>query len=144
MIRADDLSRVTWSCIHFGVESDVTQEVHAALESEGIVWFDLNVGGSQGREDLLRGLAEAMRFPDYFGMNWDAVIDCLRDLDDRVPAEGYVLFVHGADFLWRHHLQTMGDLVEVWLAAAEETGHDGIPLHLVFLSGEPQDGERQR
>lgn len=139
MIRIDDLSRVTWSCIHFGAEADVTPDLRAALESEAIVQFDFHVGGSQSRDDLLRGLAEAMRFPDYFGMNWDAVIDCLRDLDDRIPAAGYVLFVHDADILWQRNLKTMGDLVEVWLTAAEETAHDGVPLHLVFLDGSARD-----
>lgn len=139
MIRADDLSRVTWSCIHFGIEADVTPDLRAMLESEAIVQFDLHAGGAWGRDDLLRGLAEAMQFPDYFGMNWDAVMDCLRDLDDRVPAEGYVLFVHDADVLWQHNLKAMGDLVEVWLMAAEEAGHDGVPLHLVFLGGDAQD-----
>lgn len=138
MIRTDDLSRVTWSCIHFGAEADVTPELRAALESEAIVQFDLHVGDCQDRDDLLRGLAEAMQFPDYFGMNWDAVIDCLRDLDDRVPAEGYVLFVHSADVLWQRQLKATGDFVEVWLTAAEEVAHDGVPLHLVFLSGAAQ------
>jgi hypothetical protein len=28
----------------------------------------------------------------------------------------------------------MGDLVEVWLTAAEESAHDGVPLHLVLAS----------
>lgn len=139
MIRIEDFCRVTWSCIHFGTEADVTPELRKALENEAIVSFELHAGNCQDRGDLLRGLAEAMRFPDYFGMNWDAVIDCLRDLDDRVPAEGYVLFVHQADGLWRQDLKTMGDLVEVWLLAAEEFAHDGVPLHLVFLSGPAQD-----
>jgi hypothetical protein len=31
----------------------------------------------------------------------------------------------------------MGELVEVWLTAAEESGHDGVPLHLVFVSAAP-------
>jgi RNAse (barnase) inhibitor barstar len=78
-----------------------------------------------------------MQFPDYFGMNWDAVIDCLRDLADRHPAEGYVLFVHAAEGLWRQGLPWMGDLVEVWLTAAEESAHEGVPLHLVFVNAAP-------
>jgi hypothetical protein len=28
----------------------------------------------------------------------------------------------------------MGELVEVWLTAAEESAHEGVPLHLVFVS----------
>lgn len=31
------------------------------------------------RDDLMRTLAHELHFPDYFGYNWDAVTDCLRD-----------------------------------------------------------------
>ena len=89
-----------------------------------------------------------MRFPDYFGMNWDAVIDCLRDLVDRQPAEGYVLFLHAAEGPWRCRLAVDGELVEVWPTAAEESAHDGVPLHLVFVhartSRKPPAGRRIR
>ena len=43
-------------------------------------------------------LARALRFPDYFGRNWDAVYDCLTDLN-WLPATGYVLVVDGFDQL---------------------------------------------
>jgi len=135
MLRADDLARVTWCCLHYA--ADVTPQLRTALESTGIAAFDLDGKPIRTREDLLRGIADAMQFPDYFGMNWDAVIDCLRDLADRQPAEGYVLFLHGADGLWRQGLPWMGELVEVWLTAAEESAHDGVPLHLVFVNAAP-------
>lgn len=35
---------------------------------------------TQGKEQLLRRLAQGLCFPDYFGENWDALIDCLSDL----------------------------------------------------------------
>ena len=137
MLRADDLARVTWCCLHYAGAGDVTPQLRAALQSAGIAAFDLNGEPIHSRDDLLRGIADAMQFPDYFGMNWDAVIDCLRDLGDRHPAEGYVLFVHAAEWLWRQGLPWMGELVEVWLTAAEESAHDGAPLHLVFVSAAP-------
>jgi RNAse (barnase) inhibitor barstar len=137
MLRADDLARVTWCCLHYATAADVTPLLRTALETAGIASFDLNGEPIRTRDDLLRGIADAMRFPDYFGMNWDAVIDCLRDLADRHPAEGYVLFVHAAEWLWRQGLPWMGELVEVWLTAAEESAHDGVPLHLVFVSAAP-------
>jgi RNAse (barnase) inhibitor barstar len=99
--------------------------------------FDLDGEAVRTKDDLLRALAAAMRFPDYFGMNWDAVVDCLRDLADRVPAVGHVLFVHAAERLWRNGLPWTGRFVEVWLAAAEEAAHEGVPLQLVFVIGAP-------
>ena len=137
MLRADDFTRVTWCCLHYATAADVTPQLRTALQSAGIAAFDLNGEPVRTRDDLLRGIADAMQFPDYFGMNWDAVIDCLRDLADRHPAEGYVLFVHAAEWLWRQGLPWMGEFVEVWLTAAEESAHDGLPLHLVFVSTAP-------
>lgn len=34
----------------------------------------------QGKEQLLMRLTQGLSFPDYFGENWDALIDCLSDL----------------------------------------------------------------
>jgi hypothetical protein len=40
-------------------------------------------------------LARGFGFPGYFGWNWDAVLDCLRDLD---PGDGpYCLIVSRPD-----------------------------------------------
>jgi hypothetical protein len=133
MLRAADLTRVTWCCLRYATAADVTPAFRSALQNAGIASFDLDGGPLRTRDDLLRGIADAMRFPDYFGMNWDAVIDCLRDLEDRQPAEGYVLFLRGSERLWAEGLPWMGELVEVWLTAAEEAAHDGLPLHLVFV-----------
>jgi RNAse (barnase) inhibitor barstar len=35
--------------------------------------------GIQTKSALLQVLAERLRFPDYFGANWDALWDCLND-----------------------------------------------------------------
>ncbi len=36
--------------------------------------------GIRSKSELLAALASAGHFPDYFGGNWDALQDCLRDL----------------------------------------------------------------
>ena len=46
------------------------------------------------RAGFFQELAGALRFPDYFGRNWDAVYDCLTDLN-WLPAAGYVLVLDG-------------------------------------------------
>jgi hypothetical protein len=36
---------------------------------------------SENKQELLHGLAAVLRFPSWFGLNWDALYDCLRDLN---------------------------------------------------------------
>lgn len=36
--------------------------------------------GIRSKAELLATLASTGHFPDYFGGNWDALLDCLRDL----------------------------------------------------------------
>jgi hypothetical protein len=42
------------------------------------------------KQSFLRKVAEVMQFPDYFGYNWDALWDCITDLD-WCPAARYIL-----------------------------------------------------
>jgi hypothetical protein len=37
--------------------------------------------GARDKAAFLKALGSALRFPDYFGANWDAFYDCLLDLD---------------------------------------------------------------
>ena len=35
-----------------------------------------------GRTDMFEQFATALKFPDWFGGNWDAFVDCLRELHE--------------------------------------------------------------
>ena len=71
---------------------------HAASVLEfAVVPVDLQ--GCNGKDDAIARIATALRFPDWFGGNWDALADSLGDLS-WCPAPGHMmLFVH-AD-AWR-------------------------------------------
>ncbi len=50
------------------------------------------------KSEFLRASAASMDFPTYFGQNWDAFEECIRDLS-WAPAQGYVLlYDHVAPF----------------------------------------------
>ncbi|MDX3533092.1 barstar family protein [Streptomyces sp. MB09-01] len=56
------------------------------------------VDGRQMRDTdaVFQQFYDGLRLPDYFGWNWNALFDCLRDLH-WLPADQYVLIVEAAD-----------------------------------------------
>ena len=55
--------------------------------------------GCRDKDEVLERFAAALRFPDWFGRNWDALADCLGDLS-WWPAQGYLLLLDHAG-AWR-------------------------------------------
>lgn len=76
---------------------------------------------------LLKNLAKALSFPDWFGENWDALEDCLSDLSWS-DASGHVLLFEGADAG-----DDFGVLVDVLQSAAEYWAGRNRPFFAVFL-----------
>ena len=82
-------------------------------------------GTELGDGELFDALASALALPDYFGGNWDALDECLRDRDEPV-----MLLVRDAASRWTRDPEGMRMLVDVWLTAAAERDGD---LQLVFI-----------
>jgi RNAse (barnase) inhibitor barstar len=131
MIFTQSLARISWECVHFEPDLDVTAMALALLE-HGIRLFQCSALGIETKEQLLDIVASAMEFPDYFGKNWDALSDCLGDMM-WAPAAGYGLVIRDAEALWRQQTLLAGKLVEIWLFVAEYWSKQGRPFHLVFL-----------
>ncbi|MGW4689729.1 barstar family protein [Streptomyces sp. NPDC004244] len=52
----------------------------AAAEAAGWAVVRLDLDGVRTKARLMDACAEAFRLPEWFGRNWDALADCLRDL----------------------------------------------------------------
>lgn len=72
-------------------EKDIPDVSQAAAQT-GLALFSLDLAGVDDKAGFLEVAAKALRFPDYFGSNWDAFEDCLTDLS-WLGAGGYVLVV---------------------------------------------------
>lgn len=64
----------------------------------GLKRYDIDLCGATSKSELLTAIAEAMELPDYFGMNWDALVDCLRDFAD-IESGGIVVLVRTGEEL---------------------------------------------
>lgn len=129
MIDGALLGAVTGECIHFAERQALENLRHElALRSE---IFEIE-HAINGEKELFRSLAKAMAFPDYFGGNWDAVDEALREIEPAM-GRGIVLIVQHAETLWTKHPRLAGLLVETWLGAAEDWRRDNTPFHLLFL-----------
>ena len=104
----------------------------AALDAAGIRVAALDGAAIGGKQDLMAALSDSLDLPDWFGGNWDALDESLRDLS-WLEADGHVLVVEGGDVLWRRQPELAGTLVSVWTGAAASWAAKGIPFHLVFM-----------
>lgn len=64
-----------------------------AVES-GLSVSEIECAGANSKQLLLGAIARALRFPAYFGYNWDALLDCLRDLEWLPDASRLIVFRH--------------------------------------------------
>jgi len=129
MIAPGISTKITWECIHFGSLLEGRKEAELCRE-RGFSGIQVDLAGVQEKEALLAKIASAMKFPDYFGMNWDALDECLRDLSLLNP-KGVLVVLENSQDVWRQPALA-GHLVESWLFCAESWAKDGVPFHLAF------------
>ena len=129
MIDPESATRITWECVHFGTLLEGRKAIKLCRD-RGFCAIQVDLASVQNEGDLLSRLASAMNFPDYFGMNWNTLIDCLRDLSWLSPT-GLLLVLENSEGLWRQP-KVAGSLVEVWLLCAEFWAKHGAPFHLGF------------
>ena len=116
----DDARRASVMCGHV-----VPSDLHVAVV-DGQIAVD--------RDGIFDELARAMRFPDYFGRNWDAVFDCLTD-PSLLPAEGSVILLDNCDRLAREYPDQWQIAVKVFRDASTFWQPTRTPL-FILLHGE--------
>ena len=98
---------------------------------------------------LLTECARALDFPDYFGHNWDALEECLADLE-WLPAKGYVLLITDAgcvlpddDEEYETFLEILRDAGEAWGSGQAGMGaRRATPFHVLFAVSEQEKAKR--
>jgi hypothetical protein len=123
----------------------------SAEDAYELAW-EVQRGGSAAR--VVRGskattldgffleIGAALQLPAYFGENWPALDECLKDLS-WLAAPAYVLVVTDADLLFRDDkldslptflklAASAGDAWAVTTDPGQPWGHGVVPFHTVF------------
>ncbi|MBI3807582.1 MAG: barstar family protein [Nitrospirae bacterium] len=98
---------------------------------------------------LLTECARALGFPDYFGHNWDALEECLTDLE-WLPAKGYILLITDAaqvlsndETEYETFLEILRDAGEAWGSGQAGMGaRRATPFHALFAVSEQEKAKR--
>ena len=98
--------------------------------------FSLNGMEIKSKEDLLRRLSEEMKFPSYFGSNWDALEECLNDLS-WLPARGYVIQFANADNFINNSLSDFRIFTQVIDSASDRWKVDEVGFTLIVEVSDP-------
>ncbi|OGS07489.1 MAG: hypothetical protein A2270_09495 [Elusimicrobia bacterium RIFOXYA12_FULL_51_18] len=104
------------------LKSDITdmnaEEIEKLFPPLGFFAFRLDGAGVKSKGELLGVLAAGLKFPAYFGYNWDALLDCLRSLPDFIQARGYVLIIERFDLFMKDSPADLEDFRDIAETAA--------------------------
>lgn len=127
---APDLSDLLTDIPRAGVRPlppDSSARIAAAAAQVNQACLRVSLNGCQDKTELLQRFATAFAFPDWFGHNWDALADCLGDLE-WMPTHGYVLLLeHAADFRATHP-EEFDTLLDVLRDTSRQWAADGLPF----------------
>jgi hypothetical protein len=91
----------------------------------------VSLAGANDKKELLARLARELRFPDWFGGNWDALEDCLTDLS-WLKADGHVLLMEDVSGL---SADDFGVLNDVLSSSAQYWAGRGKSFFALFVNG---------
>lgn len=88
-----------------------------------VIRVDLSTAGNKAQ--MLDCLARSLRFPEWFGQNWDALADSLLDMG-WLPAAGYVVILDHCDGIHGRAEADFVKLMQVFQDVANTWREDGV------------------
>jgi hypothetical protein len=110
------------------------EKIEKLFSPLGFFTARLDGAAIQNKAELLAALAVALRFPEYFGHNWDALLDCLRSLPEFISARGYAVILENSALLLKDSPADLADFKDTaGLAAEFLIEKHKLPLKVVML-----------
>ncbi len=103
----------------------------AAAGASSLATHRINLAKVHDRATLFECLATALKFPDWFGHNWDALADCLSDLS-WLPATGHIILLEHCDGFRDSHAKDFASALQVFADAAEAWRNENVPFWVLM------------
>ncbi|WP_102944665.1 barstar family protein [Stenotrophomonas sp. VV52] len=111
----------------YAIGNDDIGPLSAAMRDAGLRVATIDLAGCHDKRTLLTRMATQLDFPRTFGGNWDALVDCLRDLS-WIKANGYALFFSDADGLRNDAEKDFDTLLDVLDEACQAWAEQNVPF----------------
>ncbi|MEI7795180.1 MAG: barstar family protein [Methylococcaceae bacterium] len=87
----------------------------------------------EDKQTFLTEFAEKLKFPDYFGMNWDAFSDCLTDLSWIDSANDFLIVYKNSQKFRTHQPEDWQIANGILLEAMDYWNEQGKKMVIVLL-----------
>lgn len=104
-----------------------TDEIVAAAKTAGLQAYQIDLGKARSKNQLLDAFANALDFPEQFGKNWDALNDCLSDLQ-WLDGKGRVVILANCQAFATSHEEDFATLLELLEGVTVSWKDDGKPF----------------
>jgi RNAse (barnase) inhibitor barstar len=115
------------------------KSVKKAAKAAGFDYFHIEGRNIARKEQLLNAMATALDLPPHFGQNWDALEECLGDME-TVEGDGFVLHYDHLDALAAAHPAELETLVEILRDSVESWREDGMAMLVLFTGAKAPKG----
>lgn len=115
----------------------------AAARGAGLLTARIDLEHAGSKPALLDAFADGLGLPEYFGGNWDALEECLRDDSWHEPVDaarhGLMLRLDGVAFAAREIPESFETLVEIMDDTVEFWRQRGIACWILVATDEPDE-----
>lgn len=110
--------------------------LESAAAALGFACLKVSADGSDDIDAILTALGRDLDFPDWYGVNFDALNDCLTDFSWN-EAPGYVMVIDAAEALHNGNPGNFQTLNEVFANAIEAWREQDIPFWVFYTFAAP-------
>ena len=109
------------------------EDLQQAANAAGQHFLYTNLSPAQNKQEVLDIIARDFLFPDHFGKNLDALLDCMTDLVHRAGSQpGFVVVLEQLPDNPRFDREAREQLLDVFRDAADFWGERRIPFRCFY------------